>query len=146
MKNDKVRIIAASISRYEGMDVLMGADEKIYIGKQENYHHVISEHIAYYDNSDGSLRFVSISQKLFHLLSGSEGYVLSQDEMVRRGYLSVYDYAEFAALQKGILSDLVLIKPLMFDGVPFKPPGKSSLHRKKSTPKKPRGRGQPVER
>ncbi|RKJ39833.1 hypothetical protein D7X94_10435 [Acutalibacter sp. 1XD8-33] len=146
MRNDKIPIIAASISRYEGMDVLIGKDEKLYIGKQENYHTVMSEHTAYYDNSDGSLRFVSINQKLFHILSGSDGYVLSQDEMVRRGYFSVHDYSEFAALQNGTLSDLVLTKLLMFDGIPFKPPEKSSMRRKKGAPKKSRSRGQPMER
>lgn len=146
MKNDRVPIIAASISRYEGMDVLMGEDEKIYIGKQKNYHNVLSEHISYYDNSDGSLRFVSANEAIFHLLSGSEGYVLSQDEMVRRGYHSVHDYAEFADLQKGMLSDLVLATPLMFDGIPFKPPEESSMCRKKNAPNKSRGRDRPMER
>ena len=146
MRNDKIPIIAASISRYKGMDVLMGKNEKLYIGKQENYHTAPSEHTAYYDNSDGSLRFVSTNQKLFHFLSGSEGYILSQGEMVRRGYLSVEDYTEFAALQKGALSDLVLIKPLMFDGIPFKPPEKASIRRKKGAPKKARSRDRPMER
>lgn len=146
MKNDRIPIIAASISRYEGMDVLIGKDEKLYIGKQENYHTIPAEHTAYYDNSDGSLRFVSTNQKLFHFLSGSDGYVLSQEEMVRCGYLSVHDYTEFAALQSGTLSDLVLKKPLMFDGVPFKPPEKTSIHRKKGAPKKSRGRDRPMER
>lgn len=93
MKNERVPIIAASVSRYEGMDVLMG-----------------------------------------------------KDEMLRRGCFSMNDYAEFANLQKGILSDLVLIKQLMFGDVSFKPPETSSMRRKKDAPKKSRGRNQSTER
>lgn len=146
MKNERVPVIAASISRYDGMDVLIGEDEKLYIGKQENYHHILSEHTAYYDNSDGRLRFVSENQKLFHFLAGGKGYAISQDEMLRRGCFSINDYAEFAALQKGMLSDFVLIKQLMFGDVPFKPPETPSTCRKKSAPKKSRGQGQTMER
>lgn len=146
MGSDRVPIIAALISRYEGMDVLIGEDEKLYIGKRENYHVEPPEYTAYYDNSDKSLLLVSANQKLFYLLGCGEGYVLSQREMLRRSYHSEGDYAEFAALQKGILADLVLTKPLMFDGVPFIPPEEMSMRRKKGPPAKSRNKARPKER
>lgn len=131
MESDRVPIIAALISRYEDMDVLIGKDEKLYLGKRENCHVEPPEYTAYYDNFNKSMRFVSTNKKLFYLLGCGEGYVLSQREMLRCGYHSEGDYAEFAALQKGVLADLVLTKPLLFDGVPFMPLEELPFRRKK---------------
>ena len=140
MGNEQVPIIAALISRYKGMVVLVSKDKKIYIGRQESYHVVPPEHIAYYDNSDGSLRFVSTNQKMFHFLGYGDGYIYSQKEMMRRGYHSESDYKEYAALQKDLLSDFTMTKEIDFDGTTFMPPEELPGRRKKGVPSKPRNK------
>ncbi len=118
----KIQITAASISNYEGMDALVGADECVYLGKRENYHSNIGvEAPAYYDNSDGSLQFISENVKIFHLLYG-EGFVLPQRQMRREHCFTKADYIEFAGLREGVLSQYPLIREVTFAGRPFVPP------------------------
>lgn len=98
--------------------------ERVYLGKRENY-----DNAGHYDNSDGSLIFVSDNIKMDSFLSGS-GWVLSQQEMIDNGAFTLEDYAEFAALRAGLLSQFVEVREIKFEididkpgsGVPFQFP------------------------
>ncbi len=121
----QIPISAAVISNYEGMDALVDKADRVYLGKRENYHFTPSTPgtpmEAYYDNSDGSLVFVSDNVKMFHFLYG-EGWVLPQKEMLSPHCFRRQDYREFARLREGILSRYPLIREVTFAGRPFLPP------------------------
>ena len=128
-----VELQAAVISNYEGYVALCQFDrnkrwgqgvERVYLGKRENY-----DNAGHYDNSDGSLIFVSDNIKMDRFLSGS-GWVVSQQEMIDNGAFTPEDYAEFAALRAGLLSQFVEVREIKFEididkpgsGVPFQFP------------------------
>ena len=118
----EVLITAAAISNYEGMDALVDLDDRVYLGKRENYHPCIGEEThAYYDDSDGSLQLISDNVKMFHFLYG-EGWTLSQRQMRRQHCFTKADYIEFASLRDGVLSHYPLIREVTFSGQPFVPP------------------------
>lgn len=90
-----VEFQAAVISNYEGYVALCQFDrnkrwgqgvERVYLGKRENY-----DNAGHYDNSDGSLIFVSDNIKMDRFLSGS-GWVVSQQEMIDNGAFTLEDY------------------------------------------------------
>lgn len=78
----------------------VGADNQVYLGKEECYHFE-GEQPAYYDNSDGSLCFVTDRADMYYFLYG-EGWAHTQKEMLGCG-LTADQYAEFARLQHGVL-------------------------------------------
>ena len=111
---DIVRITAASKSRYDGMVALFTIDDKIHIGKSENY-----DNKGHYDNSDNSLLYVSDCQHAFTFLT-SEGCIHPQDEALKQGIYTQEDYKEFARItdflaQAGFTPE----KEFCFDGKPF---------------------------
>ena len=113
-EQNTARITAASKSRYDGMVALFTMDDKIYIGKSENY-----DNKGHYDNADNSLLYVSECQAAFTFLS-SEGCIYPQDEAVSRGVYTQEDYKEFARItdflsQAGFTPE----KDFCFDGKPF---------------------------
>ena len=89
---DTARITAAAKSRYDGMVALFTMDDKIYIGKSENY-----DNKGHYDNKDNSLLYVSDCQAAFTFLS-SEGCTYPQDEALNRGIYTKEDYEEFSRI------------------------------------------------
>ena len=89
---DTARITAAAKSRYDGMVALFTMDDKIYIGKSENY-----DSKGHYDNKDNSLLYVSDCQAAFTFLS-SEGCTYPQDEALNRGIYTKEDYEEFSRI------------------------------------------------
>ena len=89
---DTARITAAAKSRYDGMVVLFTMDDKIYIGKSENY-----DSKGHYDNKNNSLLYVSDCQAAFTFLS-SEGCTYPQDEALKRGIYTKEDYEEFSRI------------------------------------------------
>lgn len=89
---DTARITAAAKSRYDGMVALFTMDDKIYIGKSENY-----DSKGHYDNKDNSLLYVSDCQAAFTFLS-SEGCTYTQDEALNRGIYTKEDYEEFSRI------------------------------------------------
>ena len=89
---DTARITAAAKSRYDGMVALYTMDDKIYIGKSENY-----DNKGHYDNKDNSLLYVSNCQAAFTFLS-SEGCIDTQDEALKRGIYTKEDYEEFSRI------------------------------------------------
>lgn len=117
-----IPIHSACNSNYEGMVALVGADELVYLGKSENYHfHDAPERNAYYDNSDGSLQFVSDNVTMYHFLY-SEGWAMHQNEMLKEHCFHKHDYMEFARLRDGALSRYPIIREITFAGKPFIPP------------------------
>ena len=111
---DIARITAASKSRYDGMVALFTIDDKIHIGKSENY-----DSKGHYDNSDNSLLYVSDCQHAFTFLT-SEGCTYPQDEALKQGIYTQEDYKEFARItdflaQAGFTPE----KEFCFDGKPF---------------------------
>ena len=113
-----IPIRSASNSNYKDMIAFVDNDDKVYLGKKENYlFH--TEHIPYYDNSDHSFTFISDNKEIYRFLYG-EGFVLSQQEMLEKGYCLESDYAEFAHLQKGVLSQFEKIREFTFAGEPFR--------------------------
>ena len=89
---DTARITAAAKSRYDGMVALFTMDDKIYIGKSENY-----DNKGHYDNSDNSLLYVSDCHAAFTFLS-SEGCTYPQDEALNRGIYTKEEYEEFSRI------------------------------------------------
>ncbi len=89
---DTARITAAAKSRYDGMVALFTMDDKIYIGKSENY-----DNKGHYDNKDNSLLYVSDCQAAFTFLS-SEGCTYPQDEALNRGIYTKEEYEEFSRI------------------------------------------------
>ena len=89
---DTARITAAAKTRYEGMTALYTMDDKIYIGKSENY-----DNKGHYDNSDNSLLYVSDCHAAFTFLS-SEGCTDTQEEALNRGIYTKEDYEEFSRI------------------------------------------------
>lgn len=129
-----VTVQAASRANYTGMVVLSQFDrdgrgenaDAIYLGKTENYNGR-----GVYDNSDNSLVHISDNPKMFSFLDASEGWAVSQQEMIDNGVFAETDYAEFARLKEGVLSQFEEITPKRFEvnvlgedgnGVPFRYP------------------------
>ena len=111
---DTARITAAAKSRYDGMVALFTMDDKIYIGKSENY-----DNKGHYDNADNSLLYVSECHAAFTFLS-SEGCIYPQDEAISKGVYTQEDYKEFARItdflsQAGFTPE----KEFYFDDKPF---------------------------
>lgn len=113
-------IRSAVHSNYAGMVAMLGADNRVYLGKEECYHFE-GEQPAYYDNSDGSLCFVTDRTDMYYFLYG-EGWAHTQEEMLERG-LTADQYAEFARLQRGILRQFEAQREIRFAGLPFQAPG-----------------------
>ncbi len=126
-----VEIHSAAQSNYKGYLLLVHytdvekqpTPEELYLGNPENYE------IGKYDNSDNSLIFVSNNPKMFSLMRG-DGFTLSQQEMVEKGYFTEQDYKEFYELHNGLLKDFERERVVKFgmnvnddnSGVPFQYP------------------------
>ena len=114
---DYVHTRSAAISNYKGMTAFVGYDNKLYLGKSENY--LFGDNgFAYYDNSDKSLTYITDNLTLYPFLYGS-GWVCSQQEMLDNGSFTKEIYAEFDRLQKGVLSQFEQIRELKFADKPF---------------------------
>ena len=132
-ERDIVTIQSASRANYAGMVVLSqfdrdgrgGVEEKVFLGKQENY----DDH-GNYDNSDNSLIYISRNLKLGSFLDAGPGWVLSQQSMIENGAFTPEDYAEFAHCKETVLKEFVELQPKLFEidmdrpgsGVPFRYP------------------------
>lgn len=104
MEANIVKVQSAVMSNFKGYVVLsqfdrdkLDSEYKIYLGKQENY-----DNLGNYDNSDNSLVFISNNRDIFSFLS-SEGWVVTQQEMIDNGMFAAEDYAEYANLKEGVL-------------------------------------------
>lgn len=75
------------------MVALFTMDDKIYIGKSENY-----DNKGHYDNTDNSLLYVSDCQAAFTFLT-SEGCTYPQDEALKQGVYTQEDYKEFSRIE-----------------------------------------------
>ena len=114
---DYVHTRSAAISNYKGMTAFVGCDDKLYLGKSENY--IFGESgFAYYDNGDKSLTYITDNLELYPFLYGS-GWVCSQQEMIENGSFTKEIYAEYDRLQKGVLSQFEQIRTVKFAGEPF---------------------------
>ena len=114
---DYVHTRSAAISNYKGMTAFVGYDNKLYLGKSENY--LFSDNgFAYYDNSDKSLTYITDNLTLYPFLYGS-GWVCSQQEMLDNGSFTKEIYAEYDRLQKGVLSQFEQIREIRFADKPF---------------------------
>lgn len=114
-----VEIRSAVHSNYAGMVAMVGADDKVYLGKEENYHYGDGRP-ARYDDRDGSLCLVSENPRMYYFLYG-EGWVHTQEEMLSRG-LTMEQYAEFARMRDGVLRQFEPRREILFAGQPFQPP------------------------
>lgn len=114
-----VPIRSAVRSNYAGMVAMLGADNRLYLGKEEHYYY---EDVPrpYYDNRDGTLCFVSDQPEMYYFLYG-EGWVYTQEEMLERG-LTMQQYEEFARLRSGVLAQFTPVREILFDGKPFQLP------------------------
>lgn len=111
---ETARITAASLSRYDGMTALFTMDDKIYIGKSENY-----DNKGHYDNTDNSLLYVSDCQHAFTFLT-SEGCIYPQDEALKQGIYTQEDYKEFSRITDFLSqAGFTPAKEFCFDGKPF---------------------------
>lgn len=121
MKNNMIKISSAVTSNYDGMVALVDVNNKVYLGKKENYHFGPKIE-AYYDNKDNSLCFISNNPKIFSFLYGT-GWVLSQTEMLEHGF-NMNLYNEFDELQNGVLKQFIKNTEIYFKDKPFIPPSK----------------------
>jgi len=96
-----VEIRSAVHSNYAGMVAMLGADNRVYLGREERCHYQDMQ-TSYYDNQDGSLCFVCDQPDMYYFLYG-EGWAHTQAEMLERG-LTLRQYEEFARLRDGVLS------------------------------------------
>lgn len=119
-----VEIRSAVHSNYAGMVAMIGADNRVYLGREERYHYQDVQ-TAYYDNQDGSLCFVCDQPDMYYFLYG-EGWAHTQAEMLDRG-LTMRQYEEFARLRDGVLAQFTPRREILFAGQPFQPP-ESYLH------------------
>ena len=99
--NPLVQIRSAVHSNYAGMVAMLGADNRVYLGREERCHYQDMQ-ASYYDNQDGSLCFVCDQPDMYYFLYG-EGWAHTQAEMLERG-LTLRQYEEFARLRDGVLS------------------------------------------
>ncbi|WP_287827234.1 hypothetical protein [Oscillibacter sp.] len=127
-------ITSATASNYRGMIAMVGADDRVYLGKPENcYLSPEGEAPAYYDNSDHSLQLISDNIKIFHFLY-SKDLPLSQRQMRRERCFTKADYIEFASLREGVLARYPLVREVTFAGKPFVPPkAYRRMHRPRRT-------------
>lgn len=117
MNSSKVNIISAVSSNYVGMDAMVDTQNKVYLGKEENYHFNPELHEAYYDNTDNSLCFITNNDEIYSFLY-SEGWNLSQKDMLKHG-MTVELYKEYDKLQNGVLKQFKRKKEILFNGKPF---------------------------
>lgn len=115
MNDNKVKIISACRSNYDGMTALVDSKDRVYLGKSKNYHFIPGQE-AYYDNEDNSLCLISNNSEIFCFLYGS-GWVLSQEEMLK--YFTMELYEEFDKLQNGILKQFKRKQEITFKDKPF---------------------------
>lgn len=111
-----VEIRSAVHSNYAGMVAMIGADNLVYLGRQENYRNNY-EQPSFYDNSDGSLCFITDNKDMYYFLYG-EGWSHPQAEMLERG-LTAEQYREFARLRDGVLRQFEAHREILFAGQPF---------------------------
>lgn len=95
---------------------------QIYVGKAEN----LEPSTNAYDNSDGSLVYVSDRPQMPFLLYGRP-YAQSQQELIDDGTFTEEDYREYARIKDGAVRDILERQPLKFgvkggSGVPFRYP------------------------
>lgn len=114
-----VEIRSAVHSNYAGMVAMLGADNRIYLGREEHYSYQDGQ-TGQYDNRDGSLLFVSDQPDIYYFLYG-EGWTHTQEEMLERG-LTMHQYQEFARLREGLLSQFDTTREIQFAGRPFQMP------------------------
>lgn len=114
-----VELRSAVHSNYAGMVAMLGADNRVYLGKTENYQHNYDQP-DYYDNRDGSMCFVTDQPDMYYFLYG-EGWAKSQEAMLEHG-LTMEQYVEFARLRDGVLRQFEPRRELLFAGRPFQPP------------------------
>lgn len=114
-----VEIRSAVHSNYAGMVAMLGADNRVYLGREEHYSYQDGQP-GQYDNRDGSLLFVSNQPDIYYFLYG-EGWAHTQEEMLNRG-LTMRQYQEFARLREGVLSSLAVTREILFGGQPFQEP------------------------
>lgn len=114
-----VEIRSAVHSNYAGMVAVLGADNRVYLGKEERCHYEDMQP-SYYDNRDGSLCFVCDQPDMYYFLYG-EGWAHTQEEMLERG-LTLRQYEEFARLREGVLSQFAPRREILFAGQPFQAP------------------------
>ncbi len=114
-----VEIRSAVHSNYAGMVAMLGADNRVYLGREEFYHYQDGQP-AYYDNRDRTLFFITDRADMYYFLYG-EGWAHSQAAMLDRG-LTMDQYEEFARLRDGVLRQFEPQREILFAGQPFQPP------------------------
>lgn len=113
-----LKVQSASIAAVDGY-VVMAEGESIYLGKRENY-----DNAGTYNNADNSLIAISENPKMFSFLDATEGWVLTQQEMVARETFREDDYREYAGIKEILASQygLALNKEKRF-GIDINVPG-----------------------
>lgn len=116
-KKNSINIISAVRSNYEDMIALVDENNKVYLGKKENYHLGKDKEKSIYDNQDNSICFISNNTIMFHFLMGG-GWVLSQKDMLEHGF-TLKDYKEYDKLKNGVLKQFKEVEEIKFKGKPF---------------------------
>ncbi len=132
-KPTKTRVFSSAVKMYSQDYVILtdnaqsgdGETTSIYIGKPENLDNATNV----YDDSDGSLIYVTDRPKMPYLLYGKP-YAQTQQELIENGTFIKEDYAEYSRLKEGALKEILEQANLRFgvkpgneeSGVSFKYP------------------------
>ena len=132
-KPTKMRVFSSAVKMYSQDYVILTDNAQsgdvettsIYIGKPENLDNVTNV----YDDSDGSLIYVTDRPKMPYLLYGKP-YAQTQQELIENGTFTEEDYAEYSRLKEGALKEILEQANLRFgvkpgneeSGVAFKYP------------------------
>ena len=105
-----VKTVSSCLSNYKDYVALVGADDKIYLGKLSKYLFK-AEHgwIGGYDNTEKDLIYVSDNHSLYYYMFGS-GMTLSQSELIKQGIKTDDDFKEIARAKADILDGLEVTK------------------------------------
>ena len=108
LRQDEITVVSAVKSNYEGMIACMSADNKIFLGKAENY-----DNRGHFDNTDRSMVFVSDQPKVYSLLYGT-GFVKTKQECLDNHIFSADTFAEYDRIKTGVLSQFHPIREQFF--------------------------------
>lgn len=100
MSTPLVEIRSAVHSNYAGMVAMIGADNRVYLGREEHYR-FDGTAPGHYDNRNGSLCFITDRRDMYYFLYG-EGSGTYSGGNAGTG-LTIDQYTEFARLRDGVL-------------------------------------------
>lgn len=109
---------ASQCPRYKGIDAFITQDDRVYIGKPENY-----DNQGRYNNADHSLIHIADGQRAWNFIRFT-GLTLTAEEAVKSLNYTEKDFAEMTRIENALKdAGVERIAPYTFADVPFMPDG-----------------------